>query len=112
MKTSVSRVVLRTLLCAIAALVSLQVRESSQSIEMTEQTPLLRTQTATMGQVVDSKQVEEMPLDGRNPINLAALDPAVMPEGGTAGSAAQAGVNGKGIIRSAAARLTRALHIP
>jgi hypothetical protein len=75
---------------------SLQVGESSQSIEVTEQTPLLQTQTATMGQVVDSKQVEEIPLNGRNPINLAALDPAVVPQGGTTGSAAQAGVNGIG----------------
>ena len=49
-----------------------------------------------MGQVVDSKQVEEMPLNGRNPINLAALDPAVVPQGDTTGSAAQAGVNGVG----------------
>jgi hypothetical protein len=50
----------------------LQVGASSQSIEVTEQTPLLQTQTATMDQVVDSKQVEEIPLNGRNPINLAA----------------------------------------
>ncbi|HTA68606.1 MAG TPA: carboxypeptidase-like regulatory domain-containing protein [Bryobacteraceae bacterium] len=35
--------------------VALQVGKSSQSIEVTKQTPLLQTHPATMGQAVDSK---------------------------------------------------------
>jgi hypothetical protein len=53
----------------------------SQTIEVTSQTPLLSTATSDLGQVVSSRTVTEMPLNGRNPIALVGLVPGVVPQG-------------------------------
>lgn len=61
--------------------VSLQVGEVTQTIEVTGQTPLLQTENASLGQVVESRKVLEMPLNGRNVFGLVALVPGVVPGG-------------------------------
>ncbi len=62
--------------------VSLQVGEINQVIEVTGQTPILQTESTTLGQVVESRKLQEMPLNGRNVYNLIALVPGVTPTGG------------------------------
>ena len=76
--------------------VSLQVGDSTQTVEVTADTPLLQTQTATLGQVVEGRTVMEMPLNGRNVLNLVALVPGVVPQGQTTGNAATGNVNSWG----------------
>ncbi|MCC6537352.1 MAG: carboxypeptidase regulatory-like domain-containing protein [Bryobacterales bacterium] len=60
---------------------ALQVGEVNQVIEVTEQTPLLQTENASLGQVVEARKVREMPLNGRNVFSLVALVPGVVPGG-------------------------------
>ena len=63
--------------------VALQVGELSQRVEVTAQTPLLQPETSSLGQVVEQRKVNELPLNGRNPLNLVALVPSVVPQGGS-----------------------------
>lgn len=60
---------------------AMQVGEVSQTVEVTAQTPLLQTENASLGQVVDGRKVLEMPLNGRNVFSLVALAPGVVPGG-------------------------------
>ena len=55
----------------------LQVGERAEMIEVTAATPLLRTEDATLGSVVEAKRVVELPLNGRNFSQLATLMPGV-----------------------------------
>jgi hypothetical protein len=62
---------------------SLQVGELTQTVEVTSQTPLLQPETSSLGQVIDERKTTELPLNGRNPLNLVALVPSVVPQGGS-----------------------------
>lgn len=75
---------------------ALQLGDTSQTVEVSAQTPLLQTQESTLGQVVEGRHVQDMPLNGRNVLNLVALVPGVVPQGNTAGNPATANVNGWG----------------
>ncbi len=59
--------------------VALEVGQLMQTIEVKAQTPLLQTDTAALGQVISHPQ--EMPLNGRNVLSLAALVPGVIAQG-------------------------------
>jgi hypothetical protein len=61
--------------------VPMQVGDVNQTIEVTAQTPLLQTENAALGQVVESRKVLEMPLNGRDVFGLVALVPGVVPGG-------------------------------
>src|SRR5262249_45195935 len=61
--------------------VSMQVGDVNQVIEVAAQTPLLQTENASLGQVVDSRKVLEAPLNGRNIYSLVGLVPGVVPGG-------------------------------
>ena len=59
--------------------VAMQVGDVSQTVEVQAQTPLLQTETSAPGGVVEARKVQEMPLNGRNVLNLVALVPGVVP---------------------------------
>ena len=65
---------------------SLEVGEATQAVEVRAETPLLQTQTSTLGQVVEHRQVQDLPLNGRNVLNLAALVPGVVQQGSAGGN--------------------------
>src|ERR1700722_19794695 len=67
---------------------ALVVGGTSDSIEVRAQTALLQTEQSSLGQVIEGKQVQNIPLNGRNVMNLVALVPGVIPQGGTQGSSA------------------------
>lgn len=52
---------------------ALQPGAVEQSIEVTAPTPTLQTENASVGQVVESRQIQDLPLNGRNYIFLAQL---------------------------------------
>ncbi len=52
----------------------------SESVNVVEESPLMSTSDASQGTVVDSLAVQELPLLGGNPVELALLDPATMNE--------------------------------
>jgi hypothetical protein len=62
---------------------ALQVGELTQTVEVTAETPLLQPESSSLGQVVDTRKTDELPLNGRNPLNLTALVPSVVPQGGS-----------------------------
>ena len=47
---------------------------------------MLQTENASVGIVVESRRVRELPLNGRNVLNLITLAPSVVPQGGSEGS--------------------------
>jgi Carboxypeptidase regulatory-like domain len=61
--------------------IALQVGSQTETVEVTAETPLLQTETQSLGQVVESRTVTELPLNGRNPLALVALVPGVVPQG-------------------------------
>jgi hypothetical protein len=52
--------------------------QQADTIEVKGSTPLLRTEDATLGSVVEQKRVVELPLNGRNFGQLATLMPGVV----------------------------------
>jgi hypothetical protein len=66
---------------------ALQVGAVDEVVEVSSQTPLLQSESASLSQVVESRTVTEMPLNGRNVMNLIALTPGVIPQGSSSGSA-------------------------
>jgi Carboxypeptidase regulatory-like domain len=50
---------------------------------------LVETTSPTVSQVIEGRQVQDTPLNGRNVMNLVALTPGVVPQGATAGAPTQ-----------------------
>src|SRR5487761_1292845 len=55
----------------------LKVGSVKQQVVVTAREPLLQTQTANVGAVVDTRQVNDLPLNGRRYADLALLEPGV-----------------------------------
>src|SRR5438309_5591772 len=66
--------------------VALQVGQVSETVEVIAETPLLQSETSSLGQVVEQRKANELPLNGRNIYTLAAIAPSVVPQGNTTGS--------------------------
>jgi hypothetical protein len=65
---------------------ALQVGEVSQVVEVTSETPLLQAETSSLGQVVEQRKADELPLNGRNIFNLITVSPGAVAQGGSGGS--------------------------
>jgi hypothetical protein len=57
--------------------ITLNVGVSQQSVTVTDSAPLLQTQNASVGQVIEGQQINDLPLNGRNYIFLAQLSAGV-----------------------------------
>jgi hypothetical protein len=66
----------------------LQVGAVSESVEVKAEVPLINTANGTTGDVIVSREMTEMPLDGRDYTSLAYLVPGVTPnaQGGNSGN--------------------------
>src|SRR4051794_3479710 len=53
--------------------VMLQVGAVSEHVEVEAAAPLVNTQTTEVGQLIESRSIVELPLNGRNPLQLATL---------------------------------------
>lgn len=53
----------------------MEVGQVSETIEVSAEAPLLQSETTSLGQVIATKPVSELPLNGRNFIQLIALTP-------------------------------------
>ena len=60
----------------------MQVGEVSEQVEVTGGAPLVNTENASVGTVIDNKRILELPLNGRNFLSLIALSPNVSVEAG------------------------------
>jgi hypothetical protein len=55
----------------------LKLGAASETVEVTSAAPLVDTETSSLGEVVEGKQLAELPLNGRNFTQLALLSPGV-----------------------------------
>jgi hypothetical protein len=60
---------------------TLEVGESAQSVEVTADVPMVNAESASVGQAITTKEVEELPLNGRTPMVLASLSLGVLSTG-------------------------------
>src|SRR5713101_7696907 len=59
--------------------VSLKLSTIGQTVEVVESNyQRLETSSATVSDIMDTKQVQDLPLNGRNPLSLLALEPGVV----------------------------------
>lgn len=56
---------------------AMQIGQSTQTVEVTGATALLSTENATVGSVIENKRIVELPLNGRNFLQLVSLAPNV-----------------------------------
>lgn len=59
--------------------IEMSVGQLSETIEVNAEAPMLSTATASVGQVINTRQIENMPLSGRTPLALAQLAFGVTP---------------------------------
>ncbi|HKF66906.1 MAG TPA: carboxypeptidase regulatory-like domain-containing protein, partial [Vicinamibacterales bacterium] len=57
---------------------TLKLGTTSESITVTGESPIVDTRSSALSAVVASKTIEELPLNGRNYINLATLQPGIV----------------------------------
>lgn len=81
----------------VAANFSLKPGSQTETVEVTAATPVLQTQDASVGQVVDQRSVNDLPLNGRNFTFLAQLVQGVnSPQSDTRGNAASGAFSANG----------------
>jgi hypothetical protein len=76
--------------------VAMEVGAVSQTVEVTAETPLLTPTDTSLGQVINQRETNEIPLNGRNVFSLITLSPAAVAGGsgsGTATGGSQVGPN-------------------
>jgi len=57
---------------------SLELGAVTETVNVTASTPLIDSDTSAIGQVVETKAIEDLPLNGRNFVQLAILGPGVV----------------------------------
>ena len=67
---------------------AIEVGSVSESIEVQGGAALLTTESGTVGTVIDNRRIVELPLNGRNYLQMVALSPNVSAEQGAGGEAA------------------------
>jgi hypothetical protein len=56
---------------------AMELGQTSVSVDVTAETPLVDTRSATLGTMVDDKRIVDLPVSGRNMVNFAYLAPGV-----------------------------------
>lgn len=65
---------------------ALQVGNVSETVEVSSAAPLIQTDTANLGGVIEGRTIQDIPLNGRNVNNLLTLVPGVIAQGSTSGN--------------------------
>jgi hypothetical protein len=60
---------------------AMEIGSVGQQVVVNSATPLIEAETTSLGAVVDQRETNEIPLNGRNAMSLAALVPSVIPQG-------------------------------
>jgi outer membrane receptor protein involved in Fe transport len=67
-------------------IVTLTVGGLSEAVTVQGESPLLQTQSASVGQTISQKQIEELPVNGRTLLSFASLSAGVTPKAFTRGT--------------------------
>jgi hypothetical protein len=69
---------------------TMQVGTSTQEVTVTGEAPIVNTTTSSLGSLVDDQRISDLPLNGRNYIDLTLIQPGIQintsPSGGGSGS--------------------------
>jgi Carboxypeptidase regulatory-like domain len=65
---------------------TMAVGEVTETVQVTSEVPLLQAETSSLGQVVEQRKANELPLNGRNIFNLITISPGVVAQGGSGGT--------------------------
>ena len=60
--------------------VTLSLGEITETVSVQAATPLVETRSPGIGQVIENERIEELPLNGRNPVDLITLAGAAVPQ--------------------------------
>ena len=66
--------------------VQMAIGSSTEEVTVTSQAPIIQSENASLGQVVQGKAVTDIPLNGRNVLALVGLVPGVVPQGSSGGN--------------------------
>jgi len=80
--------------------VTLEVGEVNESVTVMSKAPLVESTTSALGEVIDQKQIQALPLNGRLFSQLVHLTPGVIPEGQGEATEATAGAGARSAIQS------------
>src|SRR5437870_2989361 len=83
----------------------LEVGEVSEQVEVAGGAPLLTTETVALGTVIENRRIVDLPLNGRNYLQLVTLSPNVTTEGGAGGAGSQGGIRSQTSLSVAGQRL-------
>jgi hypothetical protein len=72
----------------------LEVGETRETVSVEAAAVLLDAATSTIGTTVESRQIAELPLNGRNPIDLLGLSAGIRIQAGFGGRSVQSGTPG------------------
>lgn len=83
----------------------LQVGEVTQQVEVTGGAPLVDTENTALGTVIENRRIVDLPLNGRNYLQLVTLSPNVTTEGGSGGAYNLGGLRAQTSLSIAGQRL-------
>ena len=72
----------------------LEVGHSDQVVTVSAGVPIIQTEQSSLGSIVDSAEIQDLPMDGRQPFSLALLVPGVRPTNNSADGFADASNQG------------------
>ena len=91
----------------------LEIGQVTEQVEVTGGAPLLATETTALGTVIENRRIVELPLNGRNYLQMITLSPNVTTEGGAGGGGGlQGGARTRASYSVAGQRLEFLVHQP
>ncbi len=83
----------------------LQVGDVTESVQVTGETPLLQPTTSSLGQVVNNRQITDLPLVGRNTLSLIGLTAGAQPIGNFGGIPARTNAYNQGFFSTSGSQV-------
>jgi len=83
----------------------LNVGQTSETVEVKAETPLLQPNTSSLGQVISNQQVTELPLSGRNTLALIGLTAGAQPMGQFGGISARTNAYNQGFFSASGSQV-------
>src|SRR6266446_7938373 len=83
----------------------MQIGQATESIEVTAETPLLQPNTSSLGQVVNNRQISDLPLIGRNTLSLIGLTAGTQPIGPFGGIPARTNAYNQGYFSTSGSQV-------